>query len=185
MTCIFCAAEFIHLPTEDCTEELITQEEIQRIPGKVGAPQKSGEDMANVEATGRKRSIEAKPIKPGMVCEWAFLKEAGGGIAPIVGCPGNPAANVHHGPDKSVLNNDPDTNLSRVCVHCHNRWHVANDKYYELPRPAHGATWLPDLELAGDKEFKDLDFNGPKMTKVEALMYEASVSQDDRRGRIK
>jgi hypothetical protein len=141
--------------------------------------------MADVEATGRKRSIAVKPIKPGMRCEWAFLKQAGGGIEPIAGCPGHPAENVHHGPDKSVLNNDPETNLSRICSHCHNRWHVANDKYYLEPRPEHGATWLPDSELIGDREFHELNFDGPKMTKVEALLLEAERSQDDRRGRIK
>lgn len=185
MICIFCVAEFPHEPTDDCTNELVTSEQVTRIAGKVGAPEKSGEDMANVEATGRKRSFAAKPIKPGMICEWAFLKEAGGGIAPIQGCPGNPAANVHHGPDKSVLNNDPETNLSRICVHCHNRWHVANDKFYESPRPEHGKTWLPDPELSKGIECKELAFDGPKMTKVQALLLEAERSQDDKRGRIK
>lgn len=183
MTCIFCVAEFPHEQTLDCEDELITTEEI--VKRGVGAPQKAGEDMNNVEAAGRKRSIAVKPIKPGMICEWAYLKEAGGGIAPIVGCPGNPAANVHHGPDKSVLNNDGETNLSRVCVHCHNRWHVANDKFYSEPRPEHGATWLPDMVLSGDREFHELNFDGPKMTKVQALMHEAEISQDDKRGRIK
>jgi len=185
MICIFCAAEFPHETTDNCTNELVTTDDVVKAIGKVGAPPKSGEEMANVEAAGRKRSINAKPITPGMVCEWAFLKEAGGGIAPIEGCPGNPAQNVHHGPDKSVLNNDPETNLSAICSHCHNRWHVANDKFYLNPRPPHGKTWLPDPELSGGLDCKPLDFGGPKMTKVQALMLEAERSQDDKRGRIK
>lgn len=183
--CIFCVAEFPHEVTDNCSSEPITTDEVIRIAGKVGAPPKNAEDMNNIEAAGRKRSVAAKPIKPGMVCEWAYLRQAGGGIAPIAGCPGNPATNVHHGPDKSVLNNDPDNNLSRICSHCHNRWHVANDKYYLMPRPANGAEWLPDPELVGDLEYFDLEFNGEKMTKVEALMLEAERSQDDARGRIK
>jgi len=182
--CIFCAAEFPHETTKLCTAEPITTEEVERVIGRVGAPEKSGEEMSNVEATGRKRASQAKPIIKGMTCEWAFLKEAGGGIAPIAGCPGHPASNIHHGPDKSVLNNDPETNLSRICAHCHNRWHVANDSFYIEPRPEHGKTWLPDPELSNGVECKPLAFDGPKMTKVETLMLEAERSQDDKRGRI-
>lgn len=183
-TCIFCAAEWPHDKTPICEDESITTAEVRELTGRIGAPEKSGEDMSNVEATGRKRSVAAKPIKTGMVCEWAFLKEAGGGVAPIAGCPGHPAKHVHHGPDKSVLNNNPETNLSRICTHCHNRWHTANDPFYLLPRPEHGATWLPDPVLANDMVMYDLKFDGPKMTKVEALMLEAERQQEDKRGRI-
>jgi hypothetical protein len=65
-----------------------------------------------------------------MVCEWASLKEAGGGVFPIIGCPGNNAVNRHHGPDKNTLNNES-TNVHRICSPCHNRWHTRNDPIYE------------------------------------------------------
>lgn len=194
MPCVFCYAGFEHEPTEECENDSIDLSKPDyvvldsdsitesRSPGR---PQMKGEDMEDVEATGRKRSIRAKPIKPGMICEWAYLKQAGGGVNPIEGCPGNPAQNVHHGPDKSVLNNDPETNLSAICSTCHNRWHVANDEFYAVPRPPNGATWLPDDELADGMQFFELNNHGPKMTKIEALALEMTRNQDDARGRIK
>lgn len=191
--CIFCYAELPHEPTEACEseqEELIVdvdipEELIPSTPAPVGRPPKEGDEMANVEAAGRKRSVRAKPIRPGDICEWARLYEAGGGIEPIEGCPGNPAIHVHHGPDKSVLNNDVVNNLSKVCTHCHNRWHTANDKYYKVPRPLNGETWLPDDELANDMVMYDLRNDGPRMTKLQALQIEMERNQDDARGRTK
>lgn len=103
---------------------------------------KADEELRDVESTGRKRAKEAKPIKEGDLCEWAWLKNAGGGVKPIIGCKGNPATNIHHGPDKSTLNNDPDTNLHKICATCHNRWHTLNDPHYG-ERPPHGAPFLP------------------------------------------
>lgn len=116
---------------------------------------KDGSEMKDVESTGRKRAALAKPIMPGDICEWAYLKNAGGGVRPIIGCAGNPAQNIHHGPDKSTLNNDPDTNLHKICPECHNRWHTLNDRYYG-DRPPGGAAFLPvDKEcLPHDKETK-------------------------------
>lgn len=197
MTCIFCYAELPHEETPECESMVEVDESVDdgrivdvdvELPAEarpVGRPPKEGDDMLNVEAAGRKRSVRAKPIKVGMICEWAYLYEAGGGIEPIEGCPGNPAAHIHHGPDKSVLNNDVVNNLSAVCTHCHNRWHVANDKYYRVPRPERGATWLPDDELADGMVMFDLRLNGPKMTKIQALQLEMERNQDDARGRIK
>jgi len=94
------------------------------------------------ESTGRKRAAEIAPIFEGMVCEAAFLKFAGGGVNPIVGCAGSHIfakpedkslrGDRHHGPDKNVLNNAPGVNLHRWCTTCHNRWHAINDKFYDL-----------------------------------------------------
>lgn len=80
-------------------------------------------------STGRKEAVKKYPIKPGMVCEWAWLQYAGGGVKPIIGCPGHPAEAVHHGPDKNTMCNI-DGNVHRICAECHNRWHAANDEYY-------------------------------------------------------
>jgi len=57
-------------------------------------------------------AAKAAPIKPGSVCEWAWLLQAGGGVVPIMGCPGRPASDRHHGPDKNTLNN----NVGRTCT---------------------------------------------------------------------
>jgi hypothetical protein len=137
---------------------------------KRGGPLKTnGEDMEDVLSTGRKRAAKAAPIEEGYVCEWAKRKFAGGGVTPIIGCFGNPATDRHHGPDKSVLNNEVGTNLHRICSTCHNRWHTLNDTYYG-ERPPNGAPFMPiDREcldhdpgtLATDKEI----FNNEMMWK--------------------
>ncbi len=92
-------------------------------------------------STGRKRAAEMYPITPGMTCEWAGLKFAGGGVKPIVGCIGRPASDRHHGPDKNTMNNAPD-NLHRICDFCHNTWHAVNDPFYG-ERPEHTKPFIP------------------------------------------
>jgi hypothetical protein len=104
-------------------------------------PVKNAEDMKDPISTGRKRAAIAKPILEGMVCEWAYLKFAGGGVEPIIGCNNNKASHIHHGPDKDVLNND-DSNLHRICAFCHNRWHSKNDQFYG-ERPIPGSPFVP------------------------------------------
>jgi hypothetical protein len=102
---------------------------------------KSLSEYSDPVSTGRKRAKEMYPITPGMVCEWAGLKFAGGGVVPIVGCVGRPASDRHHGPDKNTMNNAPG-NLHRICDHCHNTWHALNDPHYG-ERPEHTKPFLP------------------------------------------
>jgi hypothetical protein len=90
---------------------------------------KSLDQYADPISTGRKEAVKKFPIKPGMVCEWAWLKNAGGGVKPIIGCPGHPAEAVHHGPDKNTMCNI-EGNVHRICAECHNRWHATNDPFY-------------------------------------------------------
>lgn len=108
--------------------------------------------LVDPESTGRKRVVEFYPIEAGMVCEWARLKHAGGGVAPIIGCMGNPATDQHHGPDKNTLNNVKGSrgvgvgeNVHLICADCHNAWHAANDEFYPpYDRVADQALpWLP------------------------------------------
>lgn len=99
-------------------------------------------------STGRKRAAEMYPISPGMVCEWAGLAKAGGGVVPIVGCVGRPASDRHHGPDKNTMNNAPG-NLHRICDHCHNTWHALNDPHYG-ERPVHTQPFVPEGEMGVD-----------------------------------
>jgi hypothetical protein len=129
-----------------------------------------GKVYKDARSTGRKRAALLYPIQPGQVCEWAWHKNCGGGITPIVGCTGRPASHIHHGPDKSTLNNDR-SNISLVCEYCHNRWHVANDPYYSNPRPANGETWLPYKE---GTEVQGLD-TIQKASKEEILMHEMLI----------
>ena len=108
----------------------------------------SNKDLADYKdpvSTGRKRAAEMYPISPGMVCEWAGLKKAGGGVVPIIGCLGRPASDRHHGPDKNTMNNAPG-NLHRICDYCHNTWHAYNDPHYG-ERPPHTQPFVPvDVE---------------------------------------
>lgn len=124
---------------------------------KVLGGYKQNDAITDAESTGRKRAVQLKPIIDGMECDWAGLANAGGGVYPIVGCDGitlvkekgqgDRTGNLHHGPDKSTLNN-VDSNLHRVCGRCHNRWHTLNDPFYPKSRPANGAPFVPvDREL--------------------------------------
>ena len=108
--------------------------------------------LADPSSTGRKRAADMYPITPGQVCEWARQKNCGGGVEPIVGCLGNPASDIHHGPDKNTLNNEKvsrgvgdSENLHLICSPCHNSYHAKNDMYYpEYDRVEQQAEpWLP------------------------------------------
>jgi hypothetical protein len=78
------------------------------------------------------------PISVGQVCEWAGLKDCGGGAVSVVGCINNPATDLHHGPDKNTLNNEKGSrgigeleNVHVICSECHNTWHALNDEFYD------------------------------------------------------
>jgi hypothetical protein len=98
----------------------------------------------DARSTGRKRAAKLYKIETGQVCDWAWSKLCGGGIEPIIGCTGRPAEHIHHGPDKSTFSNER-SNISLVCTYCHNRWHAANDPYYDKVRPDNGEAYLPRI----------------------------------------
>jgi len=129
--------------------------------------------MKDPVSTGRKRAAKMYPIEGGKVCDWAWRKNCGGGIEPIIGCTGRPASHIHHGPDKSTLNNEQ-SNISLVCEFCHNRWHVANDKYYGT-RPADNSTWIPHVNIIG-RNIQALS-DSEKATKTEILMNELLIPE--------
>lgn len=115
----------------------------------VGRPVSDPKDITDITSTGRKRAAQLYPIMEGMLCEWAGLKFAGGGVEPIIGCSGQiltadkgpTRGDRHHGPDKNVISNEPG-NVHRICSTCHNRWHALNNKYYG-PRPLAVEQYLP------------------------------------------
>lgn len=148
--CVSCAISFHHECTspEDgfccCGSVTSISPTAVDVETKRGGPLKAPEDMLDPTSTGRKQAVKVKPLEPGMTCEWAGLKFAGGGVVPIIGCMGNEAKNVHHGPDKDTTNNDPEFNLHRICSTCHNRWHSLNDIYYG-ERPTAGTPFIPKM----------------------------------------
>lgn len=126
---------------------------------------KDSELVRDPTSTGRKEAARLYPITPGMVCEWAGLSRAGGGVVPIIGCLGTVLTGekgngaIHHGPDKATLNNSPG-NVHRICTPCHNRWHTLNDDYYGK-RPDGQHPFIPlggvsythdDITLATDSQ---------------------------------
>jgi hypothetical protein len=165
--CVLCVAGFPHPATQLCEDNA---DDIQAAikTAVMGRPPKDESDMDDPESTGRKRAAKALPTEQleTMICEWALLKEAGGGVNPIRGCHGNRATDRHHGPDKNTLNNERQVNLHGICAFCHNEWHAKNDDTYEGERPDDGTPWLP----VGDFTYHDPD--GEKLTVKEALAYE-------------
>lgn len=172
--CVFCVTQFPHEITELCKSPSDNTGDISDdikdvVTKSVGRPQSDPSQMEDALSSGRKRAAEIAPIPVGMVCEWACLRYAGGGVEPIKGCVGNPATNRHHGPDKNTLNNELGVNLHRICAHCHNRWHATNDKYYQGERPKDDTPWLP----VGEWNPHDAEH---KMSKKEALIEELQRS---------
>lgn len=180
--CINCAAEmpamFCLWSQEGCLSDLgLDEGEFNLSLGDTSTEEKVFKDPIS---TGRKRAAVMYPLSPGQVCDWAWRKFCGGGIEPIIGCTGRPATHIHHGPDKSTFNNDRDTNISLICNFCHNRWHVANDKYYIEPRPEDNSEWLPlkfpELEIHLLSEIQ-------KASKMEILTAEMLIPEGGKDGR--
>lgn len=128
---------------------------------------KSLSDVSDPLSTGRKRAAQVAPIGAGMVCEWAGLARAGGGVHPIVGCIGRPASDRHHGPDKNTMNNAVGTNLHRICDHCHNTWHALNDPEYG-ERPEHTKPFIPAGDIGEDWFLHDPDTKATQEQILEA-----------------
>jgi hypothetical protein len=154
IVCAYCA---IGHPPSFCLLEIdggclskTTDEKVDSLESILYMASEVGEELStervykDAVSTGRKRAADLYPISVGQVCAWAWSKKCGGGVEPITGCTGRPATNIHHGPDKSTFSNEA-SNISVICTFCHNRYHIANDKYYTEPRPENGASWLPNI----------------------------------------
>ena len=111
--------------------------------GVIGRPPKDASDMEDVISTGRHRAARALPNIEGTPCHWRGLLYAGGGAVPIIGCLSGDASDRHHGPDKSVINNEVGVNLHALCDNCHARWHALNDPLYPNERPPEGKPFIP------------------------------------------
>lgn len=139
----------------------------------VGRPVMDPGEITDIKSTGRKRAQMLYPIWDPMVCEWAGLARAGGGIHPIVGCQGNQirptkegpeAGHRHHGPNKNTIDNSA-SNVHRICTTCHNRWHALNNDTYAGERPPADQPWYPEGEwkrhdpdtLATEEEIEESD----------------------------
>lgn len=141
------------------------------------------EEYADPISTGRKEAAKKFPIKPGMVCEWAWLRYAGGGVQPIIGCPGHPAEAIHHGPDKNTMHN-VEGNIHRICAECHNRWHAANDDFYgERPMTSDGKidASVPFWPLDGNKRVKPLPHDSVSLAPDELVHEEDKRRRDEAR----
>ena len=141
-----------------CCHDKKADDDAKAFVNDVGRPMSAPGDVKDVTSTGRKRAAMVAPIFSGMLCEWAGLKYAGGGIQPMVGCRGNTIVDtkggtsehkqgdLHHGPDKNTLNNSVGVNLHRICVDCHHRWHGLNDKGYGKRPESGDEQFLPIVD---------------------------------------
>lgn len=136
MSCIYCNADMHFICVEEalegknccCEGEGFVGEPIkQLLSTRRGRPHiTDGSKLADVLTTGRHRAavrISKEYLAAQHVCSWAGLAAAGGGVVPIIGCPGNIATDRHHGPNKSVLDNDDNYvdfghNLHAICRYC-------------------------------------------------------------------
>jgi len=108
--------------------------------------------LKDPHSTGRKRAKELYPLDYDAPCEWRYLKFAGGGESPIVGCTSGKQQSRHHGPNKSTVCNE-EGNVHRICHDCHNVYHGINDPGYiwgdHIRRNPHDSESLAsDVELA-------------------------------------
>ena len=187
--CLPCSAEdhiLCRRPNLDnmtcCCSNLIDEQPQLVSPGG----NKAAIDITDVQSTGRKRAALLFPIEEGMICEWSYLKFAGGGVVPIIGCMDNPATDRHHGPDKNTLNNKPE-NVHRICATDHNRWHQLNDQFYgQRPSgtepfiPLDGYQWTihdPNTKAGAEEVIKnevDWDIKKSKRMIADALSFAES-----------
>ena len=102
-----------------------------RSPSRGKSNGKRDSALKDQQSTGRKRAAKLYPLPPDPTpCEWQNKKHCGGGPKPILGCIEGIQQARHHGPDKSVTNNE-EGNVHRICHGCHYRWHAANDSTYD------------------------------------------------------
>lgn len=107
-------------------------------------------NLKDQQSTGRKRAAELYPLDRERECEWRGRVNCGGGEVPILGCISGTQAARHHGPDKTVSNNN-EGNVHRICHYCHNRWHAKNDPLYDWNNPcttAHAPRKMNEIEQA-------------------------------------
>lgn len=170
----------------------------REIRGEVGRPAVAPDKVQDAVSTGRRRSQMLYPIMPGQTCEWAGLRYAGGGPAPIIGCRGNRIVEQkggdeamgwlqgdrHHGPDKNTFANEPG-NVHRICVFCHHRWHALNDKHYgKRPRREDGKVdatqpFLPKPEIEWRKHDPETKATPEEIDESEAYWARNRKAADD------
>jgi hypothetical protein len=145
-------SDAVQPPTEAAEAEVASRWDSGYIDPSAWVFKKDIGDFRDPESTGRKAIDDLYPIQPGQICDWAWKRGCGGGVVPILGCPGHPASDLHHGPDKNTLNNAKVSrgigrleNAWAICSFCHNDFHAKNDAYYPpYDRVAQQAQpWLP------------------------------------------
>lgn len=127
MGCISCGRHF-HDECGDpccCTQEA----EVELVVPEIEEEEEEKPKKELTVSAGRKQAARLWPIDSDAACEWQMQANCGGGFVPILGCLSGKQRHIHHGPDKTTLNNAR-TNISRICTTCHNRWHAKNDPLY-------------------------------------------------------
>jgi hypothetical protein len=134
-TCINCKQGLSCLYEPPCLEIKAT-EETPPVVVEQPQPRQTSQQRANKrdavlrdpQSTGRKRAARLYPLDENAACEWQGKANCGGAKG-VVGCISGTQQARHHGPDKSVVNNEGG-NVHRICHACHNRWHRTNNEDY-------------------------------------------------------
>lgn len=111
-------------------DEEVSSRTSAREPGTRFRSNKRDASLKDQQSTGRKRAAKLYPLYRESPCEWQGKSNCGGGNFPILGCISGLQEARHHGPDKSVSNNETG-NVHRICHACHNRWHNTNNSHYD------------------------------------------------------
>lgn len=124
---------FLTLPVVENTESGHDEDLEEEASSRVTA-NRSGRNLkmgaSQSQTAGRKWAAKLFPLDREAPCEWKGQANVGGGDYPILGCVEGTQQARHHGPDKSVHNNEVG-NVHRICHWCHIKWHTANDPSYD------------------------------------------------------
>ena len=193
MTCIMCAVGYhiscigsciCALNKHQLTESTTVEEPVERESddndsdsesryGNSGGrayTSKSDRNLKDQQSTGRKRAAKLYPLDREAPCEWRRQAACGGGPHPILGCLQGLQEARHHGPDKSVTNNEQG-NVHRICHRCHYNWHARNDGEYDWNETVVSAhnPHEANIDELGDAAEIDLKYlaNKSKRTKLQ------------------
>jgi hypothetical protein len=98
--------------------------------------QKDDNAVIDPKSTGRKRAAKMFPLNRSEPCEWQRKRFKLADDSFFVGCSTGLQQNIHHGPNKDTLVNEPG-NVWRICSTCHNRWHALIDPSYDWNAPTY------------------------------------------------
>ncbi len=159
--------ETVSTTGESTTNETRYESRASDLRGTSSRSGKRDAALKDQQSTGRKRAARMYPLDREAECEWKGKKNCGGGNFPVMGCLNGKQEARHHGPDKSVTNNE-EGNVHRICHSCHYRWHRANDPTYDWNfsgYPPHRPTNLEGSDISEAMKL-EIDYRSNKKRRI-------------------